>query len=202
MVVTLLNGPNTSLLTKMNCNQINFEKINNKTIILDDLAAFKNLKTMVEDLFRNGRHNNLQIIYLAHYVKDVLPIVRENINRLYITINNSDTFFQSIIDAYALPKLNLEKWFEYRNQFEFGITEINTITKNFKIYNSQYNLVYDSNEQIEFDPAILVKNESYFFTGEDYNTLKQFLEHHSGQEIEVSRQMLLFILLCIVYKIK
>ena len=55
------------------------KNINNKTIILDDLGAFKNLKTIVEDFFRNGSHNNLQIIYLAHYAKDVLPIVRENI---------------------------------------------------------------------------------------------------------------------------
>ena len=131
--------------------------MNNKTIILDDLGAFKNLKTIVEDLFRNGRHNNFQIIYLAHYTKDVLPIVRQNINKIYITINNCDSFFHSIMDAYELNKNIIDKWIEYRNQNEYGIIEINTITKNYLIYNSEYNLVYDSKSNSEFDPSTLVK---------------------------------------------
>ena len=59
--------PDNQFINYEQLNQIDFNKINNKTIILDDLGAFKNLKTIVEDLFRNGRHNNVQIIYLAHY---------------------------------------------------------------------------------------------------------------------------------------
>ena len=43
--------------------QINLAKINNKTIILDDLGAFKNLKSIVDDLFRYGRHNGVQIYF-------------------------------------------------------------------------------------------------------------------------------------------
>ena len=49
------------------------EKLANKTVILDDAGA------KVEDLFRFGRHHNVQVIYLAHYAKDILPIVREEI---------------------------------------------------------------------------------------------------------------------------
>ena len=155
--------PNERFIEYDKLNQINFDKIHNKTIILDDLGAFKNLKTIVEDLFRNGRHNKLQIIYLAHYAKDVLPIVRENINKIILTINNSDTFFESIQQTYNLPKNILDKWYEYRNQNEYGIIEINTITKNYKIYNYNYKLVYNSKSNLEFDPSTLTNSKSYFF---------------------------------------
>ena len=77
--------------------KIGIESLANKTNILDDAGAFKQLRTKVEDLFRFGRHNNIQVIYLAHYAKDVLPIVRENCFKLYITINNPDSFFETII---------------------------------------------------------------------------------------------------------
>ena len=63
-----------------------------KTINLDNEGAYKNLETKSEDLFRFGRHHNLQVLYLAHYAKNVIPIVRENCFKLYITINNPDSF--------------------------------------------------------------------------------------------------------------
>ena len=143
-------------------NQIDFEKIHNRTIKLDDLGAFKNLKLIVEDLFRYGRHNNLHIVYLAHYIKDVLPIVRQNITKIYITLKNSKSFFSRFIDTYELNKNSIEKWIEYRNQNEFGIIELNTITTHYLIYNSEYNLVYNSKYNSNFDPANLVHHKSYF----------------------------------------
>ena len=76
---------------------IEIEKLANRTIILDDAGAYTNLKTKVEDLFRVGRHHIIQVIYLAHYAKDVLPVVRENCFKLYITINNPDSFFEAIV---------------------------------------------------------------------------------------------------------
>ena len=51
--------------------KIEIESLANRTIILDDAGAYKNLRTKVEDLFRFGRHHNIQVIYLAHYAKDV-----------------------------------------------------------------------------------------------------------------------------------
>ena len=57
--------------------QIKTETLANKTIFLDDAGGYKNLKTKVEDLFRFGRHHNIQEIYLAQYAKDILPAVRE-----------------------------------------------------------------------------------------------------------------------------
>ena len=68
------------------------ENLANITINLDDAGAYRNLKTKVEDLFRFGRHHKIQVIYLAHYAKDVLPDVRENCFKLHIIINNPDSF--------------------------------------------------------------------------------------------------------------
>ena len=58
--------------------KIEIESIAIETIILDNAGAYKNLKTNVKELFRFGRHLNIQFIYLAHYARDVHPIVREN----------------------------------------------------------------------------------------------------------------------------
>ena len=66
------------------------ESLVNTIIVLDDAGAYKNLKTKVEDLFRFGRHHGIVVTYLAHYAKDVLPVVRENCFKIYLTINNPD----------------------------------------------------------------------------------------------------------------
>ena len=162
---------------------IEIEKLANRTIILDDAGAFKQLRTKVEDLFRYGRHNNIQVIYLAHYAKDVLPIVRENCFKLYITINNPDSFFETIIQTYSI-KEDL-KWKQYRSQLEFGVIEFDTRSQKYKILNHKYQLIYDTTKH-KWSPEDYVKYESYFFTGEEYNKLKIFLENMSDQTIEIT----------------
>ena len=119
------------------------ESLANKTVILDDAGAYKNLKTKVEDLFRFGRHHNIQVIYLAHYAKDVLPIVRENCFKIFITINNPDNFFETIIQTYSIG-VTQSKWEQYRDQLEFGIIEFDTRSQKYKILNNKYNVIYDS----------------------------------------------------------
>ena len=162
---------------------IDIESLANKTIILDDAGAFKQLRTKVEDLFRFGRHNNIQVIYLAHYANDVLPIVRENCFKLYITINNPDSFFETIIQTYSI-KEDL-KWKQYRSQLEFGVIELDTRSQKNKILNQKYQLIYDTTKH-KWSPEDYVKYESYFFTGEEYNKLKIFLEDMSDQTIEIT----------------
>ena len=98
--------------------KIEFESFANETVILDDAGAYKRLKTKVEDLFRFGRHHNIQVIYLARFAKDVLPIVRAICSKIFITINNPDNFFETIISAYSIKEL---KWKQYRDQLELGI---------------------------------------------------------------------------------
>ena len=162
---------------------IEIEKLANRTIILDDAGAFKQLRTKVEDLFRFGRHNNIQVIYLAHYAKDVLPIVRENCFKLYFTINNPDSIFETIIQTYSI-KEDL-KWKQYRSQLEFGVIEFDTRSQKYKILNQKYQEVYDTTKH-KWSPEDYVKYERYFFTGEEYNKLKVFLEDMSDQTIEIT----------------
>ena len=116
---------------------LQLEKIEiEKTVILDDARAYKNLKTKVEDFFRFGRHYNIQVIYLAHYAENVLPIVRENCFKILITIINADNFLETIVSASAIKEL---KWKQYRDQLEFGIIEFDTRSQKCKILNHKYN---------------------------------------------------------------
>ena len=158
------------------------EKLANKTIILDDAGAYKSLKTKVEDLFRFGRHHNILVIYLAHYAKDVLPAVRENCFKIFITINNLDSFFETIVSTYSIKELN---WKQYLSQLEFSVIEFDTRSQKYKILNQKYQVVYDTTKH-KWSPEDYVKYESCFFTGEEYNKLKVFLEDMSDQTIEIT----------------
>ena len=162
--------------------KLEIDTLANRTIILDDAGAYKNLKTKVEDLFRFGRHHNIQVIYLAHYAKDVLPVVRDNCFRLYITINNPDTIFETMMSCYSIKQLN---WKQYRDQLEFGVIEFDTRSQKYKILNHKYQVVYDTTKH-KWGPEDYVKYEKYFFTGEEYNKLKIFLEDMSDQTIEIT----------------
>ena len=90
---------------------LDLDKNQNKNTFLYDASAYTKLKKNVEFFFRNGSHNNIQVIYLAHYAKDVLPIVRENITQLYVTLNIQDSFFFNLIDTYCIREKDiLNKW--------------------------------------------------------------------------------------------
>ena len=65
--------------------KIGIASLANKIVVLDDAGAYKSLETKVEDLFRFGRNHGIQVIYLDHYAKDVLPVVRE----LFQNIHNN-----------------------------------------------------------------------------------------------------------------
>ena len=176
--------PSQNFVPVLQLENVNIEKLENKIVILDDAGAYKSLKTKVEDLFRYGRHKNIQAIYLAHYAKDVLPIVRENCFKKFLTINNPDNFSESIAQTYAIREgLN---WKYYRDQLEYGMIEFDTRSQKYKVMNHMYNLVYDSSKRSKWGPEDYVAYESYFFTGDEYNKVKIFLEEMSGQTIEIT----------------
>ena len=121
--------------------KIGIELLANKTVKLVDAGAYKSPKTKVEDFFRFGRHHNIQVIYLAHYANDVLPIVRENCLKICLTINNPDNFFELIVQTYSIKEL---RWRQYRDQLEYGIIEFDTRSQKYKVLNHKYNIIYDS----------------------------------------------------------
>ena len=120
--------------------KVSIESLTNKIVVLDDAGAYKSLKTKVEDLFRYGRHMGIQVIYLAHYAKDVLPIVRENCHKIFLTINNPDNFFESIVQTYALASAIKDgfNWKYYRDLLEYGIIEFDTRSQKYKVLNNKY----------------------------------------------------------------
>ena len=140
------------------------------------------------------------MISLAHYAKDVLPVVRENCFKIYITINNPDNFFETIIQTYSIkdPSI-LHRWKQNRDQLEFGIIEFDTRSQKYKVLNNKYNIIYDSSKQNKWGPEDYVAYESYFFTGDEYNKLKVFLEEMSDQTIEITPYNITF---CLVYYCK
>ena len=182
--------PSQNFLPLLQLEKVNIELLANKIVVLDDAGAYKNLKTKVEDLFRYGRHLNIVVIYLAHYAKDVLPVVRENCFKIYLTINNPDNFFESIVQTYGFKDAIRDgfNWKYYRDQLEFGIIEFDTRSQKYKVLNNKYKLIYDSSKRSEWSPEDYVAYESYFFTGDEYNKLKIFLEAMSDQTIEITPQ--------------
>ena len=180
--------PTQNFVPLLQLEKVSIESLTNKIVVLDDAGAYKSLKTKVEDLFRYGRYMGIQVIYLAHYAKDVLPIVRENCFKIYLTINNPDNFFESIVQTYALASAIKDgfNWKYYRDHLEFGIIEFDTRSQKYKILNDKYNLIYDSSKRSKWGPEQLVAYESYFLTGDEYNRLKIFLEEMSDQTIEIT----------------
>ena len=184
--------PSQNFVPLLQLEKVAIESLANKIVVLDDAGAYKSLKTKVEDLFRFGRHLGIQVIYLAHYAKDVLPVVRENCFKIYLTINNPDNFFESIVQTYAIAPAKAStikdgfNWKYYRDQLEYGIIEFDTRSQKYKILNDKYKLIYDSSKRSKWGPEQLVAYESYFFTGDEYNRLKIFLEEMSDQTIEIT----------------
>ena len=139
--------PASNFVPLLQLEKIGIESLANKIVVLDDAGAYKSPKTKVEDLFRFGRHHGIQVIYLAHYAKDVLPVVRENCFKIYITINNPDNFFETIIQTYSIKDgVTQSKWKQYRDQLDFGIIEFDTRSQKYKVLNNKYNIIYDSSE--------------------------------------------------------
>ena len=147
----------------------------------------------MEELFRFGRHHGIVVIYLAHYAKDVLPIVRENCFKNFITIDNPDNFFETIIQTFSIKDgVTQSKWKQYRDQLEFGIIEFDTRSQKYKILNNKYEIIYDPRKQNKWSPEDYVAYESYFFSGEEHNKLKVFLEEMSDQTIEITQYNIAF----------
>ena len=128
--------PSQNFVPLLQLEKVSIEQLANKTVILDDAGAYKSLRLKVEDLFRFGRLLGIQMIYLAHYAKDVLPILRENCFKIYLTINNPDNFFESIVQTYALAFAIKDgfNWKYYRDLLEYGIIEFDTRSQKYKVH--------------------------------------------------------------------
>ena len=149
--------PASNFVPLLQLEKIGIESLANKTVILDDAGAYKSLNTKVEDLFRFGRHHGIQVIYLAHYAEDVLPVVRESCFKIYITINNPDNFLETIIQTYSIKDPGfLLRWKYFRDQLEFGIIEFDTRSQKYEVLNNKYKIIYDSSKQNKWGLKIML----------------------------------------------
>ena len=138
------------------------------------------------------------MIYLAHYAKDVFPIVREKCFKIPTTINNPDNFFETIIQTYSIKDgVTQSKWKQYRDQLEFGNFEFDTGSQKYKVLNNKYLIIYDSSKRNKWGPEDYVAYESFVFTGDEYNKLKVILEEMSDQTIEITPYNIAFY--CVYY---
>ena len=114
--------------------------------------------------------------------------MRENCHKTFLTINNPDNFFESIVQTYAIAPAVKDglNWKYYRDQLEYGIIELDTRSQKYKVLNNKYIIIYDSSKRSKWGPEQLVAYESFFFTGDEYNRLKIFLEEMSDQTIEIT----------------
>ena len=140
MVSTDFHGQNFVPLLQLE--KFDIGSLKNKTVILDDAGAFKQLRTPVGGLFRFGRHHYIQVISLDHYAKDVRPIVRKKCLKLYITIITSDNLIESSTNKYSIK--DITKCKQYRDQMDYGIIKFDTRTQKFTIYNQKYQVVHSS----------------------------------------------------------
>ena len=125
--------------------KFDIESLANKTIILDDAGAYKQLHTRVENLFRFGRHHNIQVFYFAHYCRYVFPVVGENYLKMLITLNKPDTFLESIEYTYSIK--DITNWKQSHDQLYNGMREIETRSQKYKILNSKNEQVNDTKKQ-------------------------------------------------------
>ena len=131
----------------------------NKIVILDDLGNHLKQKDLSE-LFTFGRHNNTLVIVLAHKAKDVDNKIRSNINSIYITVNNNRIFFDEIKKTYLYP-FDLSQY----GNLEYGIIKVDLLKNNYQVYDKDFNLFYDSSNDIikhniikeEVEPSLLNK---------------------------------------------
>ena len=91
---------------------------------------------------------------------------------MYLTFNNPDNFFESIVQTFSIKDAYkeggiLHKWKQNRDQLEFGIIEFDTRSQKYKIKNHRYKLFYDSSKHNKWNPEDYVAYESCFFSGEE-----------------------------------
>ena len=63
---------------------------------------------------------------------------------------------------------------------------MDTRSQKYKVLNNKYKIIYDSSKRSKWGPEHLVAYESYFFTGDENNRLKIFLEEMSDQTIGIT----------------
>jgi len=115
---------------------------NKSLLILDDVASLSKQKNMSE-IFTKGRHQNIQIVVLAHKACDVDNKIRENIQTFFTTTQNNAAFFNDINKNY---KMNMP--LSYYTHHKYGIIRVDTISEHMQVYDKDLNILVDTEHEI------------------------------------------------------
>ena len=97
---------------------------------------------MEQKIISNGRHYNIQLIFLSHLAVDLNPKSRYNV--IEITCNNSNQFFKDL-KTKSLISYNLKTF----NYVKFGIIKYNLNRNTFQVFDKNLKIVYDTETNIE-----------------------------------------------------
>ena len=167
---------------------IDLEYLQDHTVILDDQGN-KKLDKQVANIITNGRHLNIQVIFLAHLSTDVNPKSRNNVREIFITTGNSKNFYYDLKEKFMIKDLSSFSHIEY------GIIRYNISRNSFVVYDKNYKKIYDSSTnkistRSDFDISKFLNQET--FSELDKSEIVNFLE--SKAQINVTDPLLLYYL--------
>ncbi len=116
---------------------------------------------MVKNIATFGRHFKIQSIYIAHHATDVTPKVRNNFQKLYVTVDDSIAFFENVKKHFQI-KCKLENLRKSR----FGKIQYFPISENYNLYDSNYRRTSTAEKIDDFlnkDIDEVLKHKNYIF---------------------------------------
>ena len=116
----------------------NLDSFANSLIIFDDMGENIRLPA-IDSLYSKGRHRNINITCVGHTVTDLNTKARDNTPAIYITLINSQQFFERVQEKFKIDS-NLYRFKHYK----YGIINYNTITDYSIVLDKDKNVVYDS----------------------------------------------------------
>ena len=135
-------------------------ELKDKIVIIDDAGTVDktngncNIKTLIDKILTQGRHDKIQLVFMAHYPKDVGPKSRLNINTIVIPRMNKESLFRSASEVYSLPK-----GVSAYSSSEGGVLIHSILAKKTVILDEQYNVVpVDKVINNEYDKLIKLIN--------------------------------------------
>lgn len=151
------------------------QHINNATIVLDDVENKIKNSNVVNDLFLNGRHRNIQCIIIAHTTKIISNQIRQNINNILITTNNTPEFYRQLKEVYGINEsiedINLE----------YGMILYEIPKRKITIADKDGQIIRNNNEEYNINKYKNVYN----FTDEEKEEIKEHIELTSIDPVDI-----------------
>ena len=149
--------------------------INNATIVLDDVENKIKNSTIVNDLFLNGRHRNVQCIIIAHTTKIISNQIRQNINNILITTNNTPEFYKQLKEVYGItdPIENVN--------LEYGMILYDINKRKITISDKDGKIIQNNKEEYNINRY----KDRYSFDDEEKEEIKEYIESTSKTPVDI-----------------